>query len=427
MMNTGSSSRPNGQTVIVIGGGIVGVTTADALQTRGFQVTLIERNAEVAEFASRANAGLVSVGCSQPWNAPSVPLTVLKTLGRADSPYLFRTAAFPAITPWAARFLLRCRAATYDASCRASTELMAYSLDRFRQLDQEADLAFDRQRNGVLKYFENREALDKEVAQTERQAGGPDYRVLDAQGMVNLEPTLAPHQSRIAGGLYFPDDESGDANAFARALAKRFLSLGGVVRTGVTVERLHRRDDRLTGIETDAGEFVADHYVLCAGALAARFGRQAGIRLPVYPVKGYSVTIETNGDVPLPRVPFLDWGRKICVTRFGNRIRAAGTAEFCGIDTTLTASRLDPLHRYLLKLFPDLGSSDRVTPWAGLRPVTPDGLPILGASPVGNLFLNVGHGPQGWGLSCGTAAIVADVVSGRPTDLALGPYAYARG
>lgn len=422
-----STPRPARQSAIVIGGGIVGVTTAHALQSRGFQVTLVERNLDVATFASRANAGLISVGCSQPWNAPSVPLTVMKTLGRPDSPYLFRAAAFPAIIPWATRFLMRCRSASYEASSRASAELMAYSLARFQSLNSEVELAFDRQQNGVLKYFESRAAFDQEVSQTRRMAGGAyDFQVLDAAAMVELEPTLAPHRSRIAGGLYFPDDESGDAHAFAQALVARFQALGGIVRTGVTVTRMHRQGDRLTGLETSAGDLVADHYILCAGALAAQLGRQVKLALPVYPVKGYSVTVETDGDIPLPRVPFLDWGRKICVTRFGNRIRAAGTAEFCGIDTKLTPSRLDHLHRNLIELFPALESTGRVARWAGLRPVTPDGLPILGASSIGNLFLNVGHGPQGWGLSCGSAEIVADVVSGRPTDLSLEPFGFHR-
>ncbi|RYE01857.1 MAG: FAD-dependent oxidoreductase [Sphingomonadales bacterium] len=417
---------PKGK-ILVLGGGIVGVTTAYSLLCRGFDVTLIERNSDVAEATSRANAGLVSVGGSQPWNAPNVPLTVLKTLGRADSPYLFRLRAFPAVIPWGLRFLMHCRTATYDRSCRASAELVTYSLDRFGALVDREGLRFDRQQNGVLKYFQDAGALAADHRSTAKLAdAGLDFRQLSRDETVALEPTLAPQADRIAGGLYFPKDESGDASAFAKALAERCRALGATILTNTTISAIESSNGRISAVMTDRGALTADHYVLCAGPAAALLARPLGLNLPIYPAKGYSVTIETNGSIALPKVPFLDWGRKVCVTRFGNRIRATGYAEFGGYDLSLTPSRIQTLHRSLIELFPALEGATSIHEWAGLRPITPDGLPILGQSPIENLFLNVGHGPQGWGLSAGCAAILADVITGRSPDVPIGSFAYSR-
>lgn len=421
-----SSGRAPG-TVLVLGGGIVGVTTAYYLQKRGFQVTLIEKNSEVGDGTSRANAGLVSVGCSQPWNSPAVPLTVLKTWGRRDSPYLFRAAAFPSIIPWALRFLLNCGASTYLKSSISSVELVGYSLDQYKATSNETGISFDRQQNGVLKYFQDSSAVSREQRDAEVLAPyGMEYQMMDARQIVDLEPALAPHRGRIAGGLYFNHDESGDSKAFSMSLANVCRAAGVRFKTGTTVRSFEMEAGQVSAVVTDRGNFSADKYIFCLGAMSAQFGRMLKLNLPVYPVKGYSVTIDTDGTLSLPNVPFLDWGRKICVTRFGDRIRAAGTAEFCGYDTKPTPERWRGLHANLIELFPTLAEINDVTPWAGLRPVTPDGMPILGKSPVENVFLNVGHGPQGWGLSCGSAAIVADVVAGCQPDLDISAFNYAR-
>lgn len=414
-------------TVLVLGGGIVGVTTAYYLQSRGFQVTLIEKNAELGDGTSRANAGLVSVGCSQPWNSPAVPMTVLKTWGRKDSPYLFRASAFPAIIPWAIRFLLNCRSDTYLKSSISSVELVGYSLDQYKATSDQTGISFDRQQNGVLKYFQDPAAVRREQRDAEVLAPyGMEYRMMNSQQIVDLEPALAPHRDRIAGGLYFSRDESGDSKAFSVTLAERCRSAGVRFATGTTIKSFALEKGQVRSVVTDRGNFSADKYVLCLGAESARFGQMLKLKLPVYPVKGYSVTIATDGSLSLPKVPFLDWGRKICVTRFGDRIRAAGTAEFCGHDTTPTPARWCGLHNNLIELFPALAEIKDVTPWAGLRPVTPDGMPILGKSPIENVFLNVGHGPQGWGLSCGSAAVVADIVAGRKPEIDVSMFDYAR-
>lgn len=426
--NPASSSEPSAaRTALVLGGGIVGVTTAYFLIKRGFQVTLIEQNPDVGDMTSKANAGLVSAGCSQPWNAPNIPLTVLKTLGRSDSPYAIRLKAFPGIIPWGIRFMLQCRASAYAASCRTSVELVEYSLSQLRELVANETFDYDRQQNGVLKYFEDAGALAQDTRNTEALAeAGLAFQPLSRDETIALEPTLGRHYSRVAGGLYFPHDESGDSSRFAKALAEICRRMGTRILTDTRIDKVHTGAGRITGVTTSRGDLTADSYVLCTGARAADFGAMLNLNLPVYPVKGYSVTIDTDGDIELPQVPFLDWGRKICVTRFGNRIRAAGTAEFIGHDTSPTPSRLEHLHRNLVELFPALEGSTEVRNWAGLRPVTPDGLPILGESPIDNLFLNVGHGPQGWGLSCGCAAVVADVVSGAQPGIKLNGLTYNR-
>jgi D-amino-acid dehydrogenase len=413
--------------VMVLGGGIVGVTTAYYLLKSGFEVTIVERAATVGELTSKGNAGLVSAGCSQPWNAPGVPLTVLKNWGRSDSPYLFRLSAFPGIIPWATRFLLHCKGDLYRRSCRSSAELLSYSLGLYKGVVEAEGLKFDRQSKGVLKYFEDGNALKRDTLSTAVLAEvGLEYKVLDARQIVELEPALAPHRTRIAGGIFFPNDESGDSSLFAKALLERCVQLGATVLTNTEISDIVARDGEVQHIVTSRGNLTADSYVICLGPSAAPLAARAGVKLPIYPVKGYSVTIDTDGTVPLPSIAFLDWGRKIAVTPFGNRIRAAGTAEFCGYNLDPTPARFAALRKNLIELFPALDGMPSTTNWTGHRPVTPDGMPVIGPSPIGNLFLNAGHGPQGWGLSCGCAAILADVMRGKQPDVPLDAFSYAR-
>lgn len=418
---------PKRGSVLVLGGGIVGVTTAYSLLQRGYAVTLVERADEVGCHTSLGNAGLLSVGGSQPWNSPHVPMTVLKTMGRTESPFRIRAAAFPAIIPWGLRFLLNCRGTVHAAASRNSAKLVAYGLGRFRETSARERLSFDRQQNGVLKYFQNAGALAQDYRATKQlAAAGVEHRQLDRNEIVALEPTLAPQAESIAGGLYFPGDESGDSSQFAKGLAARCAEMGASILTRTSVHRIDATGERITGVTTSRGTLAADHYILCAGPEAAALAQPLRLSLPIYPVKGYSVTFETDGSILLPNIPLLDWGRKICITRFGKRIRATGFAEFGGYNFDLSPSRLQSLRASLIDLFPSLNSVTEIRNWAGLRPVTPDGLPILGESPFSNLFLNVGHGTQGWGLSSGCAEIVADVVSGRQPEIPLGPYAFRR-
>ncbi len=417
----------NRPTVLVMGGGVVGVTQAYVLLKRGYDVTLIERGGAVGDFTSKANAGLLSAGCSQPWNAPGVPLTVLKTLTKADAPYLFRLSAFPGVIPWGLRFLAHCRTVSYDRASRASLELALYSLDCLRSIADDEDLAFDRQRNGVLKYFEDEGAYRKEKVNMDAfRSMGLRFRSIDRDELIALEPTLEPHFDRIAGGIHFFDDESGDACRFTKGLAERCEALGAKFLLNTTVEDIRSSNGAISGVVTDRGVFSADQYILSLGPNSGEIARRLRLDVPIYPVKGYSVTIETNGEIPLPGVPFIDWGRKVAVTAFGTRIRAAGTAEFCGHNVVLTDSRLRGLRASLMELFPRLNMSMKVQDWAGLRPVTPDGLPILGASPFDNLFFNTGHGPHGWGLSCGSAQIVADLMAGIQPGIDTAAFGYKR-
>lgn len=414
---------------MVLGGGVVGVTTAYFLARDGHDVELVERNAATGFGTSRANGGLVSVGCSQPWNSPSVPLTVLKSWGRVDSPFLFRTSAFPGVIPWGLKYLLRCRADAYARSSSASVRILSDSLKRLRAVVEETQLQYDKLQNGVLKFFASPAELDKELALARRLSrDGLEFKSLTVDEIIALEPLLEAQRSQIAGGLYFPDDESGDAHTFTRELAGKAEQLGVRFHYGTTIDRIVESHGRVSHVRTDRGDMTADLFVLALGPAAAGLARPLGVKLPIYPVKGYSVTIETHGHIPLPKTPFIDWDRKMGITAFGTRIRAGGTAEFAGYDVDPTRERWQVLHRNMLELFPSLaGAPDAdIMPWAGLRPVTPDGMPILGASSVQNLLLNVGHGPQGWGLSCGCAGFVADLVAGRRTAVDAAPFAYAR-
>ena len=429
MPSTSSSGMKATNKIIVLGGGVVGVTTAYFLAREGYDVELIEQNDATGFGTSRANGGLVSVGCSQPWNSPSVPFTVLKSWGRVDSPFLFRMSAFPGVIPWGLKYLLQCRADSYARSSTASVQILSDSLARLRGLVEETQLQYDKLQNGVLKFFGSLAELEREAALTRQLSHlGLEFKSMSVDEIIALEPLLEAQRSQIAGGLYFVTDESGDAHKFTHELARKTEDLGVKFHYSTKIEKIVENRGRISHLRTSRGDMSADLFVLALGPAAANLARPLGVKLPVYPVKGYSVTIETHGNVPLPKTPFLDWSRKMGITAFGTRIRAGGTAEFAGYNTEPRRERWEVLHRNMLELFPSLADAPEadIMPWAGLRPVTPDGMSILGKSPVENLMLNVGHGPQGWGLSCGCAAFLTDLIAGRETAVSAAPFAYSR-
>jgi D-amino-acid dehydrogenase len=422
-----SSPQPKRLSVVVLGAGVIGVTTAYFLQKAGFDVTVVERNNDVGQGTSKANGGLVSVGCSHPWNSPAVPMTVFKSWGKVDSPFLFRAAAFPGVIPWAYQYLMQCRHDAYHNASIASVCLLSESLRQLRAVVAETQLEYDQLRNGVLKFFKDPDEVKKDAAHAAQLASfGLEYRELTRDQVIETEPFLEAQASHIGGGLYFPSDESGDACKFTQALARQCEKNGVKFKLNTEIKDIEIERSVISGIRTDKEVLTADRYVLAMGVFSKTAGQKLGLKLPVYPVKGYSVTIETHGDIPLPKVPFIDWGRKMGVTAFGTRIRAGGTAEFTGYNTDPTPERWGVLHRNLLELFPGLQNSPHVTPWAGLRPVTPDGMPVIGRSPIDNLFLNTGHGPQGWGLSCGSAALLTDIMIDAKPRVSTKPFEYER-
>lgn len=418
------------RSALVLGGGIIGTTTAWYLAERGFDVTVLERRDSVGLETSFANGGLLTPSQADPWNAPGTAIKLFKWLGREDSPLLLRPRALPGLAGWGLRFLLASRRPAYERAAETSVRLGLYSVKALDELRELLDLRYDERLAGTLKIFQSQAALDESVALADLLARhGLRYEALSADAAVEREPALAPIRAELAGGILYPADESGDAFKFTEGMAAAARAAGVDFRFGTTIRRLRRGTGGIAAIETDRGEFSADAYVLAAGCHSRALGAACGLRLPIYPAKGYSVTVPFDGWDGAPMIPLVDFERKLVLTPLGYRLRIAGTAEFAGYDTRLNPARGGSILQQALNILPEFAprvDEKRVTHWTGLRPLTPDGPPILGETSCRNLFVNVGHGPLGWTFAAGSSRIVADLVAGREPEIALDGLRYKR-
>lgn len=418
------------RTALVIGGGLIGVTTAWFLAERGFEVTLLERREGAALETSYANGGLITPSQSDPWNAPGTLVHLLSWLGREDSPLLLRPQALPGMWRWGLRFLLASRAAPWWRSTEANLRLGLYSAACLTALREQLGLQYDNLGAGTLKVFRESYALERSsTLAASLTAAGLRHRVLSPAEAVALEPLLEPVAAELAGAIHYPLDQSGDAHAFTRALEQHARKAGVQFVFGTELRRFETRNGRIEAALTTNGSLNADSYVLAAGNACPELLAPLGIRLPMYPVKGYSVTIAAQPWRRALSVPLVDFEHKVVLTPLGSRLRIAGTAEFNGFDTSLNPRRGGAMLMRALALVPEIAGQvekEGVQHWAGLRPMTSDGPPILGATPYANLFINTGHGPLGWTLGAGSARVVADLVVGRQPELDLTGLDYAR-
>lgn len=400
--------------ILVLGAGVVGVTSAWYLARDGHDVTVVDRQPGVAQETSFANAGQVSPGLAGPWAAPGTPAQVLRWMFRRHSPMVLRPWADPGMAVWLTRFLANCNERAFARNKARMARLSEYSQDRLRDLRHVTGIAYDGGQGGLLQMFRSQADLDGIGADTAvLDALGVPYAVLDRAGCVAHEPGLAASAGKIAGGLLLPGDETGDAHLFTQRLALLAASAGVRFATGVAITKLHVEGGELAGVETSKGLMTADRYVVCLGSYAPALLRPIGVRLPVYPVKGYSLTFDLADPDRAPRSTVLDDTYKIGITRLGGRIRVAGTAELSGHSLALRPSRRAALEHSVNDLFPGCGDVRQARFWTGLRPMTPDGAPAIGETRVRNLFLNTGHGTLGWTMACGSGALLADLVSGR--------------
>lgn len=410
----------NATRVVVLGGGIVGVTSAFFLARSGYRVTLIELQSGPGLETSFANGGLVTPSMSDPWAAPGIPGLLLKWLGREGSPFLVRLGAIPGLMSWGLKFLGQCNAESWRKNTETTLRLCTYSHQCLKDLVRETGVNYDANQSGTLHLFRDELSMAKTRQSAELVGSlGVRSRILNAAGCAELEPSLASQLDRISGGIHYPGDEAGDAHKFTQNLARICESIGVTFRFGETVESVETRSGAVSAAITDAGRVPADVCLVALGNASASLLRLLGIDLPIYPVKGYSVTYPIDGWNGAPVVPFVDDARKIGIVRIGDRVRVAGTAEFTGHDKTLNRKRIDNLERYFLDLFPDYPDRSKGQGWTGLRPTTPDGIPYLGETPIPGLYLNTGHGHLGWTMSCGSAKAVCDVITGRAPDIDL--------
>ena len=403
--------------VMALGAGVIGTSCAYYLARAGHEVVVVDRQRGPALETSFANAGGICPGFAGPWAAPGLPFKVARWLLARDAPVVLRPRLDPYQWRWLARFLRNCSAERFARSKARMQRIAHYSKACLAELIAETHIAFDHGTGGVLQLFRT----DEELAGAEKSARvlaefGIAHRVIDAQEILAIEPTLRSAALRLAGGLHLPGDETGDCHKFTAALAELLQRRGVVFKFGTTVRRLLLEGTRVAGVVTDRGTLEADAYVVALGSEAARMLRPLGIDLPIHPVKGYSLTIELDGSVAAPRSSVMDEHYKVMITRLGTRLRVAGIAEIGGFDVSIRPSGPATVLRSLSELFPQAAhapGASAAKAWAGLRPMTPDGPPYLGATGVANLFVNVGQGSNGWTQACGCGRVVADIVSGR--------------
>lgn len=416
--------------VLVIGGGLMGVTTAHYLVEAGHAVTLVERAPELAADGSFANGGILHAGHAAPWNTPAVAGQLLRWLGREGSPLLLRPARLPGMARWGLGFLRHCRAHHYERAHTLNTRLALYARARMAELRAATAIEYDGARRGSLKIFHDPAALQAARAAAAAVAPlGIRSTTLDTDAVAELEPALADRRAALAGGIHFPDDESGDACRFTRALGRVLVERGACLRLGESARRILGGRTGFRGALTDHDTIPADACVLAAGVDAPALARPLGLRLPIEPVKGYSVTLPVDNGPDVPRVPLIDEAHRVVISRLGDRLRIAGTAEFAGFTRAIRPRRVETMLRQALSNLPAVAARvdrARAEPWACLRPVSVDGAPILGATPIPGLFLNTGAGHLGWTLAAACGRLVADRVCGREPAFADAELALAR-
>ncbi|MBV6422848.1 MAG: D-amino acid dehydrogenase [Steroidobacteraceae bacterium] len=408
--------------IIVVGAGLVGVTSAYRLQRAGHSVTVVEREAAVACGASQANGGMLTPSMADPWNAPGVWRELLHSLGHAEAPLLLRPRAIPSLLGWGLRFLGASTTRRYGENTARNLRLAAYSVSGMDALRREEALEYGAATRGTLKIYRDAAAFDSGLRKS-RTFGHPlvEVRALTAAQTVALEPGLTDIEGSLAGALHFPGDEAGDARLFTEVLGAAAERRGVRFLFGTAATRIIA-DKQVRALATTAGDMPADAIVVAAGSQSAALLRGVGLRLPVAPVKGYSLTCEPSGtDAPPPlAVPVVDDALHAAVTPLGRRIRIAGTAEFTGFDLQLSPPRIENLRRLLRAILPrhaDRLLAGNVVSWAGLRPMSADGVPCIGPCGPAGLYVNAGHGHLGWTMADGSARLLADLVDHRPAAL----------
>jgi D-amino-acid dehydrogenase len=412
--------------VTVLGAGVIGVTSAYYLAKAGHEVTVVDRQAGPALETSCANAGEVSFGYCSPWAAPGIPQKAIKWLFMEHAPLVLRPKVDVAMLSWMVRMLANCTAERYAINKSRMLRLADYSRLSLGELRAEAGIAYDERMQGTLQLFRTQAQLDACAKDVKALAAdGIPFEVLDREGCLRVEPALRHVSDRIVGGLLTPKDETGDCFKFTGALAAKCVEMGVVFDYQRTIKAIQVDGGEARAVVTDRGVVASDAVVVALGSYSPLLLKPLGISLPVYPVKGYSLTIPITDASRAPESTVMDETYKIAITRLGDRIRVGGMAEISGYTNDLGPARRRTLEHSVTDLFPG-GDVTKANYWCGLRPMTPDGTPVIGATKIRNLFLNTGHGTLGWTMSTGSARVLTDIVSGRKADIETADLALAR-
>jgi D-amino-acid dehydrogenase len=416
--------------IVILGSGVIGVTSAYYLAKAGHEVTVLDRQPGPALETSFANAGQISPGYASPWAAPGVPLKAIKWMMQQHSPLSIQPDGTLFQLQWMWQMLRNCTAERYAVNKERMVRVAEYSRDCIKALRAETGIAYEGRQHGTMQLFRT----EKQFADAQKDIevlkdSGVAYELLTRDQLANAEPALAAVKGKLVGSLRLPNDETGDCQMFTTSLAEMAVALGVKFRYDVSIDHLAVAGDAIAGVQCGAELVTADAYVVALGSYSTQLLKPL-LGIPVYPMKGYSITVPILNPAAAPTSTILDETYKIAVTRFDDRIRVGGMAELSGFDLRLNPRRRATLEMVVNDLFPGAGDTAKATFWTGLRPMTPDGAPIIGATKLRNLYLNTGHGTLGWTMSCGSAQLLADLISAkqpaiRADDLAVSRYANA--
>lgn len=420
--------------VLILGSGVIGVSSAYYLAKQGFDVTVIDRQPAVGLETSFANAGQISPGYSAPWAAPGVPMKALKWLFQRHAPLALKADFTLWQIEWTLKLLRNCTAGRYDINKERMVRLAEYSRDCMIALREDVGIAYEGRTQGTLQVFRTQKQLDAEAKDIKVLSRlGVPFEHLDPEGCARVEPGLALVKDNLLGGLRLPHDETGDCQLFTTNLAAEAQKLGVKFMHNVVINSLLTDNGKLSGVEINAENnrqiLQASHYVVALGSYSRALMQGLGLQIPVYPVKGYSLTVPVTNSAMAPVSTVMDETYKVAITRFDDRIRVGGMAELAGFDLSLNPRRRETLEMVLNGLFPNGGDTTKSLFWTGLRPMTPDGTPIIGrvSEKFNNVWLNTGHGTLGWTMACGSAQVLADLMAGQnpaiqSDDLAVSRY-----
>ncbi|NQV54454.1 MAG: D-amino acid dehydrogenase [Rhodospirillales bacterium] len=413
--------------VVVLGAGVIGVTAAYYLNQAGHDVTVIDRQDGPGLETSFANGGQISASHAAPWAAPDVPFLMLKWLGRSDAPLLYHWRLDWRQWTWSLRFLMNCLAPRARRNTEDNMRISLYSRGLLPDIRSDTGIEYDLETRGILQIYENQNDLEAAARHGEWLGQlGCKSEVLNKEQCIQLDSALEACADKLIGGIYTKDDESGDAYKFTANLAGICAARGVTFRYGETIEALRTQHGKIESVRTDGGNYSGDAFLMSLGSYSPLILRPLGINLPVFPTKGYSVTIPIGSGNGAPSVSLTDEENKLVYSRLGDRLRIAGTAEFSGYDTNLEERRANSILAKARQRFPSAGDFDKAEFWTALRPLTPDGMPVIGATKYDNLFMNTGHGTLGWTMCAGSGKAISDLISGAAPEIDIAAYSLDR-
>ena len=416
--------------IIIIGGGLQGLTTANALIDRGEEVLLLERSSGVATQTSFANAGMLTPSQAAPWNSMADIINILSGIGKKDSPMLLKLDQVPSLFFWGMRFLLNSSKSKYRSNTENICKLAQHSLELTKQIREKYGFNYDHSTVGTMKIFRDESSFNKASKEVERLSDlGLTFKVLTNQEVVDQEPCLSDVSKKISGGIIFPDDETGDAYKFCKELETAIREKGGRIHVNTEVKRIHFNKGAVNSVVTDRVEIRASRVVLTSGSWTNHLLKNTRLNLPIKPVKGYSLTLDTSILKNTPKMPVIDERIHTAFTPLGYSLRVAGTAEFAGFNESIHQKRIDYLYKTLESIYPSISANldlDKGALWYGFRPMSPDGMPYIGPTKISGLFVNAGHGHSGWTLAMGSGDVLADLMLKKKPNIEVKPFLASR-